>query len=197
MYAWFLYGHMTVTWTIDKDFKQLFRYHKDGIALSQKNSLGFLLTELIVSKIIYYMYILVIPILFLPVPWWMILFFYFSMHFVSGFSLGIIFQTAHVMPASEYPMPDEKGNVENNWAIHQLMTTSNYSPKNRWFSWFIGALNYQVEHHLFPNICHVHYKNISGLVKTVAHKYNLPYHVQPNFLTAIRNHSKMLKILGR
>ncbi len=119
------------------------------------------------------------------------------MHFLSGLILSAIFQTAHVMPTSVYPMPNEEGNLENNWAIHQLMTTTDYAPKSRIFSWLIGGLNYQVEHHLFPNVSHVHYKKISKMVKETAQKYNLPYYVQGNFFMTVYVHFKMLKMLGR
>jgi len=196
-YAWFLYALMTLTWTIDKDFKQLFRYQKEGVVLDRKKSFSALLTELIVSKLIYYTYILVIPMLVLPVAWWMVLIYYLAMHFVSGFILAIVFQTAHVMPSSEYPKPNKKGTMENNWTIHQLLTTSDYAPKSRFFSWFIGGLNFQIEHHLFPSICHIHYKKIAHLVEKTAREYQLPYYVQPNFFKALVNHTKMLKMLGR
>ncbi len=195
-YAWFFYGLMTFTWTLDKDFKQIYRYRKEGVVLSQNKSFGSLLAELIISKVIYYGYLLVIPILFLPVPWWLVVFFYFCMHLISGFILGIIFQTAHVMPSSEYPLPDDNGTIENNWAIHQLLTTTDYSPHNRVFSWFIGGLNYQVEHHLFANISHIHYHNISAIVQRTALKYHLPYHVRKSFPRALYDHFRMLKTLG-
>lgn len=197
IYGWLLYGLMTVTWTINKDFKQMNRFKKEGAKLSANKSFGKLMTELIATKVIYYLYVLVIPILVLPVPWWTVLIFYLSMHFVCGVILGVIFQTAHVMPSSQFPEPEENGTMENNWAIHQLLTTTNYSPKSRFFSWFIGGLNYQVEHHLFPNICHVHYKKISTLVKNTAEKHNLPYFVQPTFTSAIYNHWLMLRSLGK
>jgi len=196
-YAWFLYGLMTMTWSTNKDFKQLFRYKKEGVSLNRKRSWGFMFTELAVSKAIYYLYILVLPMLLLPIPWWTVLLFYFIMHFIAGSVLGIVFQTAHVMPSSEYPVPDEQGTMENNWTIHQMMTTSDYAPKSRFFSWFIGGLNFQVEHHLFPAICHIHYKAISTLVKQTAEQYQLPYYVQPTFFQALLNHQKMLKTLGR
>lgn len=196
-YAWFLYGLMTLMWTTSKDFKQLYRYSKDGVLLGRKKTYPKLLAELIVSKVFYYAYILVIPILVLPVAWWMVILFYMVMHLICGFILTVIFQTAHVMPSSQFPIPDATGAVDNNWAIHQLVTTTDYAPKNRLFSWFVGGLNYQVEHHLFPAICHVHYRKISPLVKQTALKYNLPYHVQPSFLKAVVSHFKMLKTLGR
>jgi linoleoyl-CoA desaturase len=87
--------------------------------------------------------------------------------------------------------------MENNWAIHQLLTTSDFAPKNRILSWLIGGLNYQVEHHLFPNICHVHYRKISQFVKSLAKKYELPYNVQPSFIKAVNSHAQMLRALAR
>jgi linoleoyl-CoA desaturase len=118
------------------------------------------------------------------------------MHFTSGFILTTIFQAAHVVTTSEYPLPDVKGNMDNNWAIHQLLTTSDFSPKSKVFSWLIGGLNYQIEHHLFPNISHVHYPKIAVLVRELAAKYRLPYHVQPGFFTAMGDHARMLRKLG-
>ena len=94
-------------------------------------------------------------------------------------------------------MPDKDGHIENNWAIHQLLNTTDFSPKSKLFSWFIGGLNYQVEHHLFPTISHVHYKKISKFVAELATKYKLPYHVEGNFFVAVRSHYRMLKMLGR
>lgn len=197
IYAWFFYGLMTLLWITVKDFKQLKRYKRTGVSLSNYKSYKQILASLIISKVIYYVVFLFIPILFIPIPWYWIVLFFLSMHFTSGFILTIIFQTAHVVPTSEYPLPNENGTLENNWAVHQLYTTSDFSPKNKLLSWFIGGLNYQVEHHLFPNISHVHYNKISTLVKEIACKYNLPYHVQPGFFKALWGHAIMLKRLGR
>jgi linoleoyl-CoA desaturase len=133
----------------------------------------------------------------LPFAWYWTPVFFLTMHFVSGFILTIIFQTAHVVPTSKYPLPGENSTMENNWAVHQVLTTSDFAPRNKVLSWLIGGLNYQVEHHLFPNISHVHYPDIAGLVKETAHKYGLPYHVQPGFLVALREHGRMLWKLGR
>ena len=86
------------------------------------------------------------------------------MHFVAGIILSTIFQTAHVMPECDYPEPNEEGTIENNWAIHQLQTTTNYK-SSKLLSWYIGGLDYQVEHHLFPNVCHIHYRTIKIVKK--------------------------------
>jgi linoleoyl-CoA desaturase len=197
IYAWFFYGLMTLSWTVTKDFNQMNKYKSLVTSLNSRYVIWQLYLKLILAKLIYYIVFLAIPILTLPLAWYWVVLFYLVMHFTSGFLLSIIFQTAHVVTTSEYPLPDENGNIENNWAVHQLLTTSDYAPKSRFFSWCIGGLNYQVEHHLFPNICHVHYKNISVYVKKTAEKYGLPYHVQPTFLSALTNHAKMLRILGK
>jgi linoleoyl-CoA desaturase len=197
LYAWFLYGLMTISWVTVKDFVRLFKYKKEGVSLSSNKKHKQLLIDLSIAKILYYLVFLVIPIIVLPVAWYLTVPFFLVMHFISGLILTTIFQTAHVMPSSEYPLPDESGNMENNWAIHQLLTTSNFSPDSRILSWCVGGLNHQVEHHLFPNICHVHYKNISSIVRETAYKHNLPYHVQGNFIQALGSHFKMLKSLGR
>ena len=118
------------------------------------------------------------------------------MHFVAGFILAIVFQPAHVIPSSEFPLPDQSGNMDNNWAVHQLLTTANFAPKNKLLSWYVGGLNFQIEHHLFPNICHVHYKKLSEIVKKTAEEFNVPYHVQPTFRSAILEHGKLLKDFG-
>ncbi|MBI9054908.1 MAG: acyl-CoA desaturase [Bacteroidales bacterium] len=196
-YAWFFYGLMTISWITTKDFKQLYNYKKRGVSLSSNKSHGQLLAILIISKILYYGVFMILPLIILPFAWYWIIVFFLTMHFTSGFILTIIFQTAHVMPTSQYPLPDESGTIENNWAVHQLFTTSDYAPKNKVLSWLVGGLNYQVEHHLFPDISHVHYHKISGIVKIMAQKYNLPYHVQSGFFKAILEHAKMLKKLGR
>lgn len=197
IYAWFFYGLMTISWVIYKDFKQLYGYKKAGVVVNKNRSYTFLFLDLILAKVIYYSLFLVLPIVLIPLAWYWVVLGFFIMHFVCGFILGIVFQTAHVMTTTEFPLPDEEGNIDNNWAIHQLMTTTDYSPKSRFFSWFIGGLNYQVEHHLFPQISHVHYRKLSTMVKATAEKYDLPYYVEITFFAALKNHYHMLKMLGK
>lgn len=197
LYAWFLYGLMTLSWVTTKDFRQLNRYRKTGVPLSSDKTYKQLFIILIIAKLIYYSAFVIVPILVLPFAWYWIFVFFLAMHFTSGFILTTIFQTAHVVTTSEYPLPDKNGTIENNWAVHQLLTTSDFAPKNKLLSWLIGGLNYQVEHHLFPNISHVHYPKIATIVKSVAQKYGLPYHVQPGFIQALWNHAIMLKKLGQ
>ncbi|MGM0375418.1 MAG: fatty acid desaturase family protein [Bacteroidota bacterium] len=196
IYAWLLYGLMTLSWVTTSDFVRVKNYKKEGVTPFNKNHTGYL-TDLIVAKTFYYLVLLVLPIVLVPVAWYWIVGGFFIMHYVGGLILTTIFQTAHVVPSSVYPVPAGDGKLENNWAIHQLLTTSDFSPRSKIFSWMIGGLNYQVEHHLFPNISHVHYKKVSQLVQETAREYNLPYHYQETFFQAVRSHWKMLKLLGR
>jgi linoleoyl-CoA desaturase len=109
----------------------------------------------------------------------------------------MIFQPAHVVEGTDYPMPDESGNMENNWAIHQLRTTTNFGHRAKFFSWYVGGLNYQVEHHLFPNICHVHYREIAKIVEQTTNEFGLPYKSKETFREAVVAHAKQLRILAQ
>jgi linoleoyl-CoA desaturase len=197
VYAWLFYGLLTFVWIIFKDYNRLIRYNKDGLVKKQRTSYMREWIVLLSTKLGYLAYIVVLPILLLPFAWWQVLLGFFIMHYVAGFILAIIFQPAHVIEGTEYPVPDENGNLENNWAIHQLHTTTNFGHRHRIFSWYVGGLNYQVEHHLFPNICHVHYRKIAGIVEQTAKEFGLPYKSKNTFFEAIAAHARLLKELGR
>lgn len=197
IYAWFLYGMMTIMWATTKDFRQLKRYRDMGLLKAKNISYRNQFLLLINSKILYYIYILLLPILFSGLPWWNIVVAFLIMHFVAGLALALIFQPAHVIEDTSFPLPDTTGNMENDWAVHQMYTTANFAPKSRIFSWFIGGLNYQVEHHLFPTICHIHYRKISKIVRDTAKEFKLPYLEKSNFVTALISHAKTLNQLGK
>lgn len=197
IYAWFFYSLMTVMWMTTKDFQQLFRYKKMGLTKTENAKFKNLFIELISTKLFFYLYVIVIPIMVIDVPWWLTIIFIFGMQMIAGLVLATVFQPAHVVPETEFPAPDRDLSIDNNWAIHQLETTSNFAPKSHILYWLVGGLNYQVEHHLFPNICHVHYKELSKIVKSTALEFGVPYHSEPTFLSAIVSHTKMLKKLGQ
>jgi linoleoyl-CoA desaturase len=101
------------------------------------------------------------------------------------------------MPGVEFPIPDRNGLIAGDWSMHQLATTTNFAPGSRLLTWLIGGLNFQVEHHLLPNICHVHYKNLSAIVAETAREFGLPYNSQKTLWKAITDHIKMLHQLGK
>ena len=195
LYAWFLYGLMTIQWSFEKDFLQLIRYHKNGLLKIQKRNFTNQMALLIFYKVIYYAYALVLPLIFLD-NWWLVLIGYFTMHYTAGLILSIVFQCAHVMEPNDFNSPNESRVVDKNWFVHQLNTTCNFAMNSKLLSWFIGGLNFQIEHHLFPNICHIHYKKISKIVQSTAQEFNVPYKSYKNMFSAVRSHYKFLKHLG-
>jgi linoleoyl-CoA desaturase len=185
IYAWFLYGMMTIMWATTKDYSQWKRYKKKDLIKTQGLSNSRFLWTLISTKTIYLVVTLGLPLIFSGLPWWVTVLSFLLMHFIAGLTLAAIFQPAHVIPRSTFETPDEKGYLELDWAANQLR------------NWYVGGLNYQIEHHLFPNICHVHYRKISDIVRDTAFEYNLPYYSYKTFYEALSGHAKMLYKLGR
>ena len=192
IYAWFLYGLMTFSWATGKDFKQLKRYNEKGLVKAQGKSYKTEFIKLIGQKLFYYIVFIVLPIVMIDLPWYLVLGGWMAMHFTTGLILGCVFQPAHVVPSTEFPLPDSKNVVEGDWFKHQLLTTANFAPKNRALSWYLGGLNFQIEHHLFPNMSHVHHREVSKIVQKTAKEFDLPYHSQKTFRGALLNHAKML-----
>lgn len=197
IYAWPLYCIMNLYWITAKDYIMLFRYQKNGLLVKQKLSLGSALLELSLLKVLYVAYIIVLPVMFSGMAWYHVIGGLVLTHIVAGFALACIFQPAHVVETSDYSAPDDDRKMENNWAVHQVMNTADFAPNNKLVCWFIGGLNFQIEHHLFPQICHVHYPKIAKIVEEVATEYDIPYQVMPTFRSALVAHGKMLKKLGR
>jgi linoleoyl-CoA desaturase len=197
VYAWFIYGLMTFVWVLFKDIIRLISYHKEGLIKKQNANVTQETVILVVTKVIYLGYVFTLPMVLLNLSFWTVFAGFCIMHYVAGFILAVIFQPAHVIEGTEYFEPDTEGNLENNWAIHQLHTTTNFANKSRLFSWYVGGLNFQVEHHLFPNICHVHYRKIAPIVESTAKEFGVPYKSAETFLDALIGHGRLLRELGK
>ncbi len=196
-YSVFLYGLLTFNWAITTDFQQMYRYMKRKLSYGELPSAAMNWSTMVIAKFLYIIIWVVIPLLLLDIAWWKVLLGFFIMHYVAGVILSVVFQLAHIVDQADTPLPDENGNMKNTWAIHQLFTTVNFGTKNRIVNWFTGGLNHQVEHHIFPNISHVHYTKISKIVKQTAKEFNLPYHEYKTTRKAIFSHFKHLKELGK
>ncbi|MDC0338533.1 acyl-CoA desaturase [Flavobacteriales bacterium] len=197
IYAWFFYGIMTFYWVVGKDFVQIASFKKDELLKAQGKSLGMALLEIFAVKIVYLFIFAFLPLYFMDISFGFWFLCFFSKHFVAGLILAIVFQPAHVIEDTEFPEPDLEGSLENNWAIHQFKTTANFAPKNKILGWYMGGLNYQVEHHLFPTICHIHYPKISKIVKATCEEYGVPYYSKDTFTDAVVSHVKLLARLGK
>lgn len=196
IYIWFFYSISTISWITSKDFVRLKRYSDMGF-LNGKNEYIKELIALTAWKLLYYSYAIILPMIMLPFTWGTILLAFFCMHAVTGILVSVVFQIAHIMPDNEFPLPDEQGVINNNWYGHQFATTTNFSPNSKFLFWLIGGLNYQVEHHVLPDVCHVHYKELTKIVSETAKEFGMPYHVKKSMFHAIVDHTKMLRSLGR
>lgn len=195
-YSLLLYGLLTINWVITSDFKQTKRYLKKKLAYGKLPKPFAQWSVLIISKLLYVGIWIVLPILFFDIPWWKILVGFFIMHYICGLILSVVFQLAHVVEDTEMLLPEPTGTMKNTWAIHQLFTTVNFSTNNIIVNWFTGGLNHQVEHHIFPNISHIHYKKISKIVKATTKEFNLPYNEYKTTRKALISHFKHLKQMG-
>ena len=185
---------MTFNWAITTDFQQMRRYIKRRLSYGEFPNPVWNWSLLAITKIIYFSMWIFVPLL-VGVTWWKVILGFFVMHYTAGLILSIVFQLAHVVEETINPEPDAQGNMENTWAIHQLFTTANFAPKNWLVNYFTGGLNHQIEHHIFPNISHVHYGKIAKIVKETAQEFNLPYHEFKTTRAAIYAHFKHLKDL--
>jgi len=200
IYVWFFYMLMTLFWMTAKDFLQVFRYKKHNLLAGQKVSLGQALFRITMYKLFYYSYILVLPLFFSGMPWYYVIAGFLLMHFTAGLFLSCIFQPSHIVETSSFALPVGSGgkkHIEESWAEHEVKNTTDFAPRSRLLTWFIGGLNYQIEHHLFTGICHVHYPKLAPLVRAAAEAHGIPYHVEPTFWQALKGHVQMLKKLGR
>jgi linoleoyl-CoA desaturase len=179
-----------------KDYEQIVRYHKLDLLKTQGLTLRKALFQIVFQKLLYLGVTILLPIYMMSFSWWLVIIGFVVMNLIAGLVLALIFQSAHVLEETDFYEVDENGCVENNWAIHQMRTTANFATKARVFSWFVGGLNYQVEHHLFPNICHVHYKDIAPIVKQTANEFNVPYLEHRTFGNALVSHFKLVHSLG-
>lgn len=195
VYAFFLYMILTLYWGLAKDFVQYIHYKKVGLNKQSrlKNTVWLLKTTLV--KVLYFTAFIGLPI-YAGMPVWQALAGFLIMHAVSGLILSVVFQLAHVVPDAYFPQPDANGFIPYSWAEHQLRTTMNFSTKNKWLSWYVGGLNFQIEHHLFTKICHVHYPAISEIVKKTAVEFGVPYYEKPTFVQALREHITFLRLQG-
>jgi linoleoyl-CoA desaturase len=196
IYVFFFYSILTLYWAVAKDFIQYFQYRKRGVNRFGKIENRKYFASMVFLKLFFIGYTVVLPLFTQAYSVGLIIGGFLLMNAVSGLVLGVIFQLAHSVQEAEYPLPDSSNVIANDWAIHQMDTTVNFARGNKFLSWYVGGLNFQVEHHLFPNICHVHYPAISKIVESTAKEFNVPYRCSPTFGAAFRSHLRMLKKFG-
>lgn len=187
-YAIVLYALLSFHWSVIGDFERLI----DGKIFERK------LKPKLKDYAMFFAGKLFCFSLFLAIPfmvsdtWWYPLAGFFFMHIATGISLAYVFQMAHVVEGTAFPEPPEM----DQWMVHQLATTANFAMDNKFITWSSGGLNYQIEHHLFKEISHVHYPAISKIVRRVCDEFGINYHAFPTFGKALGSHSRYLRSMG-
>lgn len=188
-----LYAIFHLYWVLFSDYKKYFSGKIGDMPIKKMKTAdhitfwGF--------KLVHYALFFIIPIIVLGFTKWIIGFSIVST--VTGFTLSIVFQLAHTVEHTEFPVPAEDGRLQDEWAVHQLKTTANFATRNKLISWYVGGLNFQVEHHLFPKISHIHYPAINKIVKQACEEFNVVYVEYPKMYHAVASHVSFLKQMGR
>ncbi|MDH7460817.1 acyl-CoA desaturase [Chitinophagaceae bacterium 26-R-25] len=194
LYFWFFYSLLYFFWIFVLDYQKYFK-SKVGTMQLKKMSLS--------DHLVFWGFKLFHAFLFIGLPIYMVGFTDWLISFlivtlVAGFVLSIVFQLAHTVEHTSFPMPNENtGKLDDEWAIHQLKTTANFATKNKVVSWLVGGLNFQIEHHLFPKISHVHYPAISKIIKQACEEYGIKYIEYTKVRYAVASHVSFLRHVGR
>jgi linoleoyl-CoA desaturase len=193
LYAFPLYGLASIMWVFRKDFKKFFQ-KKIGQIENDHGPIEYF--NLFFFKALYYVLFIVLPLIYLDITWWQFAIGFVCMHLVEGAVLGIVFQLAHVVENTAFPHVNTENQIEEAWAVHQMQTTADFARNSKLVNFLVGGLNFQIEHHLFPQICHIHYPKIAPIVEATAREFNVPYIDNPTFGKALKSHYRMLKHFG-
>ncbi len=194
LYLWFLYALTASVWHLFGDFKDVIsgRIREHRIPRPK----GWELVTFIVGKLASIGLLLGIP-MFVH-SWWVVLTFYVVVTAVLGVVLTVVFQLAHCVEEAEFPLPTDGGHrMADAWAVHQVRTTVDFARKSRVLCWLLGGLNFQVVHHLFPRICHIHYPALSRIVEATCREFGVRYSAHQSFLAGLASHFRWLRRLGR
>jgi len=193
-YLWALYGFLVLKWHWVYDFKNVAR---GRIARNRfPRPRGWSLVELIGGKVLFAGWVFVIPALFHP--WWIVLLYYAATAFVLGLVLTVVFQLAHCVEEAEFPEPlPGTDRLPAAWAVHEVQTTVDFARASQWLTWYVGGLNFQIEHHLFPRISHVHYPRIAVIVQAVCAQFGVRYAAHESVVGALSSHWRWLRRMGR
>ncbi len=193
IYVWFLYTLLLIIWVFATDYTKYFRQKVGSVPIKKFSKFDHF--AFWAAKVFYYAMMIALPIYKVGFVAWIVGF--FVMAGFAGFVLSIVFQLAHTVEETAFPVPLVATNdIENEWAIHQIETTANFGTKNKLLSWLVGGLNFQIEHHLFPKISHVHYPAISKIIKSTCEEFNVKYIEYKRMRDAILSHTLYLKRMG-
>lgn len=193
LYLWFFYGFLLPKWVFYDDFVIVRRRMIGVHALPPLGRKG--LASFVFWKLFFVGWAIVVPALFHPL--WQVLVFHTVAAFTLGITLGTIFQLAHCTQSATFPAAPVSARMPTEWAEHQLLTTADFAPRSAVVTWFAGGLNFQVEHHLFPKVCHLHYPALARIVAEVAERHGIRHRSHATLGSALRAHFAHLRDLSR
>ena len=192
-YIWPLYGVMGLKWHLYDDFYDVLSGHIAGRRFPRPK--GWDLAEFVGGKTLFFCLAFGVPLL--VHPFWVVAVYYGVAVFVLGLVLSVVFQLAHCVEEAEFPLPNaETLLLERPWAVHQVETSVDFLRKSRVASWLLGGLNFQIEHHLFPRISHVHYPALAQLVEETSREFGVRYNVHRTLWAGVASHFRWLRVLG-
>ena len=192
-YLWPLYGLQAINWHLDGDFRDVIKGRIGEHRVPRPR--GWDLAIFLAGKLTFFGLAFGIPILLHP--FWVVALFYTVTALVLGMVLSVVFQLAHCVEQAAFPLPrPDTGRIENAWAIHQVETTVDFARRSRVAAWLLGGLNFQIEHHLFPRICHVNYPAMSSLVERTCREFGVNYQEHKSFRAGVVSHFRWLRRMG-
>lgn len=195
-YLWGLYGLTTLKWQLVDDFKDIILGRIGPRQIPRPK--GMELVLFFVGKATWATIFLVIPLMFHSFG--TVLTMYLVTNAILGVITSVVFQMAHTVEEADFVPPPPgapEERIQNEWAAHQAETTVNFAPRNRFWTWYLGGLNYQIEHHLFPSVSHQHYPDIAPIVEQTCRAHNVGYYTHPSFRAAIASHFRYLREMGK
>jgi linoleoyl-CoA desaturase len=148
------------------------------------------------GKLFFCVIMFVLPMLVFP--WWQVLVGFMIVMLTVGLVMGVVFQLAHINGAATFPEPvGSPQHIESEWAVHQVETTADFAPHNRLLNFYVGGLNYQIEHHLLPHICHLNYPRLAPIVRATCEEFGIRYNCYATWREAFAGHLRELQLLGR
>jgi len=193
LYVWLLFAIYPYGWWFVDDWNRVAtrRIGKNRIPRPK----GLDLAALVAGKLAFYAWAFVIPAL--VVRSWVVVPYTLLAVAALGLALATVFQLAHCVSEAEFHDAAAPQTISRDWTLHQLATTVDFAPGNRALSWYLGGLNYQVEHHLFPGVSHVHYPALAAIVSRTCAEHGVRHRVQPTFSAAFADNVRWLQHLGR
>ena len=194
VYVYFIYSILLFYWAATDVYLILFKRKYQEYAIPTPKPLEMFI--LLGSKLVWLGLFLGIPITVGYSPIQALLGFGIT-YTVAGLVSANVFMMAHIMEPAEFIQPNSESNqIDDEWAIFQVRTTVDFAPRNHLINWYVGGLNYQTVHHLFPQICHIHYPKLAPILAEVCEEYGVKYNVHPTLGKALAANHNWLKTMG-